>query len=514
MTPERKRRILETLTVAQTEEPKEPPTAFNPINLDEVGHLFKTYSSQTSREASTERAARRKADVYRETQAQFSKLHPFAPSPRSKRDPLLFNRLSKPKTEIFTQREIAKRRNEESLSFQSPRSINSSIADRLIEQGEIDNLNREIRRQARVDSELADMPFSPKVDSASRLLSEKRLVRLPVHLRVQQEELNKKLILEAKRNEKDPDLTFTPKVNTKAKSRLLSPKRQYVQSEVASQVSTPRRSASEISQAISSFFARQESFSQAKASNLQSLSQVPSFSPRINANSSRIVMERSTEKLSDKYTRMSVTEAQRRKEKLDRQKTEEAEKLTFKPAIDPVSRVLARSLSFSTNGQKKMFEDDEVLSFSPNLKRAKRYVKVESFYRQGQPIMQTIHDLEQAKKQKLENLRKEREFLELKECCFAPSAKPLRVSKSSSEIRGMERFLELKMMADRKKVEQKKREEQVFKLKPEADGRPTVPCPFNLHPSKKVERLSKTQRLLDDKFRQECTFKPMRPYLR
>lgn len=189
MTPERKRQILEGLSSGMTEEPKETPTALKNVDLEEVGQLFRTYSSQTSREASTDRAARRRADLTREVSCrqsitQFNRQHPFAPSPRSTRDPLLFNRLAKPKTEVFIKREMQKRRNDESLSFQSHRSGNSSIAERLIEQGEIDRLNREMRIQAKADSEAADLTFSPQVDSASHLLKERRLARLPVHLRV------------------------------------------------------------------------------------------------------------------------------------------------------------------------------------------------------------------------------------------------------------------------------------------------------------------------------------------
>lgn len=313
--------------------------------------------------------------------------------------------------------------------------------------------------------------------------------------------------LEAKRNEANPELTFTPRVKTNAKSKLMSPKAQP-KSEATSQDSTPKRSSLEVSQAFSSFFSRQKQFSQIKASNLQSLSEQPSFSPRIDPNSDRLLQDRSSENLFDKVTRMSVTEMKLRGEKREKLKAEENKRFKFQPEIDPVSRALGRSLSFSTNGQKKMFEDDEVLSFSPELKRPKRYVQVQSHYRQGNPIMQTIAGFEQAKKQKLENIRREREFFELKECCFAPSSTPLKVSKSNTDIRGMDRFMELKTMADRKKEEQKKREQQVFRTKFESDGRPTVPMPFNLHPSKKEERLSKTTRLLEHKFRQECTFKP------
>jgi hypothetical protein len=160
-----------------------------------------------------------------------------------------------------------------------------------------------------------------------------------------------------------------------------------------------------------------------------------------------------------------------------------------------------------------MFEDEEEYNFSPTLRRTKKFVKVESFYRQGQPIMQTIADLELAKQQKIDSLRREKEFLELKECCFAPKAVPLKVSRSCTNIRGIDRFMELKTMADRKKEEQRQREAKAFKVKTTDGGqRATVPKPFNLHPSKKDERLSRTQRILENKFRQECTFKPLRSY--
>jgi hypothetical protein len=187
MTPERRRQILENLGSSLPEEPKEPASEVKQLDLEEVGQLFKTYSSTSSREASVQRSARRRTELESKVRAmqtaqKFKQQHPFAPSPRTVRDPLLFNRLAKPKTGTIIQREMQKRREEESLSFQTPRSINSSIVDRLIEQGEVDSWNREIRRQAQADSEAASLVFSPRVDEASRLLS--RVVRLPVHLRV------------------------------------------------------------------------------------------------------------------------------------------------------------------------------------------------------------------------------------------------------------------------------------------------------------------------------------------
>jgi hypothetical protein len=126
--------------------------------------------------------------------------------------------------------------------------------------------------------------------------------------------------------------------------------------------------------------------------------------------------------------------------------------------------------------------------------------------------MQTISVLEQAKQQKIDNQRKEREFLQLKECSFTPQSRTLKTSKSTAEVRGIERFMELRSMAQRKKDNQQLREQQVFKLKLAEQSKTTVPKPFNLHLSKKQDKLSETQRQLEDKFNRECTFQPMRSY--
>lgn len=154
-----------------------------------------------------------------------------------------------------------------------------------------------------------------------------------------------------------------------------------------------------------------------------------------------------------------------------------------------------------------MFDEEAPLSFSPTLKRSKKYAKIESNYSQMQPIMQNIADKQQAKLRKIDEIRKEQEHEEMKECSFAPKAKPLASSQSCNDIRGLERFLHLKSLAEKLKMQQRDREAKVFMLNPTNDTRVTVPIPFSFQRRQEEGKQAKTQKHYADRHAQLRKFR-------
>mmetsp|Transcript_33273 Transcript_33273/g.58379 ORF Transcript_33273/g.58379 Transcript_33273/m.58379 type:complete len:162 (-) Transcript_33273:643-1128(-) len=155
-----------------------------------------------------------------------------------------------------------------------------------------------------------------------------------------------------------------------------------------------------------------------------------------------------------------------------------------------------------------MFDDEVLPSFSPDLKHSKKFAKVESNYGQTNLIMQNIAEKAHAKRMKIEEIRKERDEEEMKECSFTPKPRTLKTSQSCTDVRGLERFLHLKSMAEKKKAEQRQREAKVFNLNPSLDAkRITVPVPFELHTSRAEGKQAKTHRKHSEKHAQLLKFR-------
>lgn len=249
------------------------------------------------------------------------------------------------------------------------------------------------------------------------------------------------------------------------------------------------------------------------------------FRPKIAKKSEYIVdamPDRVAETPESKFKRMSREEHIKREQIKAQLETDFYAKYNFEPQINPISKQIGRSaslneLAYNKEGQREKklkaeaLAEEQHCSFQPICATSKKYANVESDYRQGDEILKAIEKKQQDKQDKLEALKKEREFQELKGCAFKPVLieKPVQPS-GPVVVNGMGRYLELKEIAKRQEAELKEREEKVFfrNVKHDPDHLYTVPKPFQLHPSNKEQRLAQLKQELQERERIQCTFQP------
>ena len=114
---------------------------------------------------------------------------------------------------------------------------------------------------------------------------------------------------------------------------------------------------------------------------------------------------------------------------------------------------------------------------------------MQSVYSQDKDISSHVASRLRSREERLELLKRSREFNEFKECTFKPEVADRPLVSPRGQVKGTERFMELKDMARRQALEKRVREEKVFKLNVQC-GSPqahTVPQPFQLHTAKRAE---------------------------
>lgn len=287
--------------------------------------------------------------------------------------------------------------------------------------------------------------------------------------------------------------------------------------------------------AYQSFMQRQQAHierAQSKQKSLLSISEADphcTFRPAIDKNSECIVEsmpQRVGESAEARFNRMSKEEHARREHTKAQIEANFYAKLKFEPKINPISRDLGRSSSLSelaynqaTRSDKKLQAEAEAAmeehhySFQPRLIASKKYARVESDYRQGDEILKAIEQRQLEKEEKLLQLKKEKDYAELKDCVFRPQVSDLKsspVSNGAVVVNGFARYMELRDLAKRKEEQRQEREDKVFMTNVKHDPYHlyTVPQPFQLQPSKKEQKVAKLKQELQDKERAQCTFQP------
>jgi len=119
---------------------------------------------------------------------------------------------------------------------------------------------------------------------------------------------------------------------------------------------------------------------------------------------------------------------------------------------------------------------------------------------QPDTLTQRIKEKERQKMAQCEQVKKKKEYEELKECTFTPAIKRAVPKQASGPIvvRGLGRHLELKELAQRQSEEKAERERKVFLTHvTNASTKPyTVPHPFDLSSYDKKHEVSSHLRLL------------------
>ncbi|TMW65448.1 hypothetical protein Poli38472_008090 [Pythium oligandrum] len=295
------------------------------------------------------------------------------------------------------------------------------------------------------------------------------------------------------------------------------------------------------------------------------------FKPDI-GNAERVLKELRPERIQETQQEClyRLTYHDPKKAELKKQKLREAEnaKCTFKPAINPISKALAARAESSSRAPltsiekhqrrtdlqqyfagKRAFRSRVAMemdqaqraecTFKPQLvakpptrthtkPKSSSTSKLLAKERQqdGKAIWRSdniLHMIETQRQQRDEELqtkRNARELRELEECSFQPSIR--RTSRGESKarreseerpvvVRGLGRFLELQERAKRQQIEQKQREDKVFRPNYSYEPRSyTIPKPFKLSESSKdaIRRRLQVKAELRAKERRECTFTP------
>jgi hypothetical protein len=247
------------------------------------------------------------------------------------------------------------------------------------------------------------------------------------------------------------------------------------------------------------------------------------FKPKIDKTSAYMVEampERVAETLESRAKRMSNDELMKRVQVRAQMESEQYAAYKFEPQINALSKQLGRSatleeLAYNAEGQRErklMAEAQEHnYSFQPVCATSKKYAKVESDYRQGDAVLKTIEERQKERMEKLEALKKQQEFDELKSCAFRPQVTEKPAQSGPVVVHGMDRYLELREIAKRQSEEKKDREDKAFmvNVKHDPEHLYTVPRPFQLHPSNKEQRLVQLKQEQLERERMECTFQPM-----
>ncbi|DBA05429.1 TPA: hypothetical protein N0F65_007591 [Lagenidium giganteum] len=281
-----------------------------------------------------------------------------------------------------------------------------------------------------------------------------------------------------------------------------------------------------------------------------------------------------SEKQADKLYRLIYDDPKKLEMKKQRLREEYYSQYSFKPDINPVSKALCRAAKLGDDGASpskntstrspepddafapvsrprfrsrvvlEMNEAEEAeCTFKPNVASKPRVCfstsKIEAKPSNTKSLWKSdniLHMIEAQRQQRddeLEAKRNARELEELRECTFQPrisrksellsrkqkhesSVDPDRAPRSSKRerpviVRGLGRFLELRELARRQRVEQQQREDRVFQPQTTYEPRNyTVPKPFKLsEPSKDaIRRRLQLRAEMRAKEKEECTFRP------
>ena len=464
--------------------------------------------------------------------------------------------LSRPRSEIIEKREKLRREkevNEDSECTFKPcitpyKSVNRSfseypVEERLYQDAEVKFNERERIKREKEDELANKFPYSPQVQaSVSKLVGNKR-DKPPLYMRldeVQKEISERKKIIRLETEKNDPDLTFRPSINPNSnqlaqmkKSRELNSsrgssverKRGHEQSVEEKYTFTPQLSFNP-SVGSQDFLERQKALQEKlRAKREQMIERLQSsytFKPNIDK-TSQYITESNKDRSKDKLEERLNKDGRKKLELQENLANQHYSQFTYEPTINQLSKKLGRSSSLSEiafslsskEAKKKVAEEkaaeiEKKCSFTPKINSNEKFRSVISKYKQSENISQVIAEEMNAKRTKHEIIKKTKEYENMKECTFAPKGvgKVLDVD-CGVKVKGMERFLELREIARKREEELKEREEKVFLLNPQSnpDGY-TVPKPFNLHPSNKVNKVEKVKQEILKKEQSECIFKP------
>ncbi|KAL4451782.1 hypothetical protein ABPG75_007444 [Micractinium tetrahymenae] len=213
----------------------------------------------------------------------------------------------------------------------------------------------------------------------------------------------------------------------------------------------------------------------------------------------------------ERYERLALEEAARRTARRAAKEAEVYGSLEFRPQLNPRSLAMAPGGSGGVealaSAEKKRRKLEELRRAEEERRRAEctfrpdtSKPRVKGYYDEYQPpaanavisisaaakqgfegLTQRITDYQAEREARAAAARAAEEEHKLKECSFTPDINRRRVeAKGPVMVRGLDRVLELKQLAERQKAEAAERAARVFNANPRAKQGATVPKPFQL----------------------------------
>lgn len=406
--------------------------------------------------------------------------------------------LSTSKRDIIEKREKEKLKKEieEAASFPYTPEISKynfkskiPLEKRILQQVNKYEEREKLKRQQDIEKE-SECTFHPKIFKKT---NDKIL---PFHERIDQIQIEKLRNYGKLRQKHETNLSFKPHINDH--SRALSTQRK-TSTDIGSESTKKCMSRAESSKEIhyteisplrlptreyhdhSEFLNRQDQHISRKNTNIKSRQQAEerslNFTPLINKQSSIIVDTTSSPKsIISKMRQMSDSNLLKLKKQKDIREAFYA-KFSFIPEINQVSQKIGRNSSVEmlteNSCKKKIIEkkiedinEDEIgnCTFSPDVKVKKQFKHVKSAYSQNMKIMKKIQEENYGKKEKNKAIKFAKDFEEVKNCSFKPEINKSPVKNAKKvQVKGLDRYLELKQMAKNANSDKELQDTSAFK---------------------------------------------------
>ena len=418
------------------------------------------------------------------------------------------------------------------------------VDERLYQDAELKFYERERLQREKEDQIAANFPFRPQIQGSNQLIGHKK-AKPPIYQRlneVQKEitENRNNIIIEAEKS--DPNLTFKPKINAYSQQLLYNKKKRgnslvlrgcrdhkfrCLDNTSYEKNFTFTPLVSSFSSSCQDFLKRQQVLQEkSKAKKAEMIERMQktcfSFTPDIDR-TSKIIVETDKNRKSTKIEERLLNDLRQKKDLQADLEQKYYGMLKFEPQINQISKALGRSTSLSeiadnsfsqANRKKeienKAIEEERKYNYTPRITKGKQFEYITSSYKQSENLLNTIKGQCELKQKKCNEIKKNKEFEEMKECTFTPKGVGIIGNYyNKASIRGLERFLELREIAKRREEEAKEREKKVFLMNPKMNASFfTTPKPFNLHPSNKKQKIEKIRQEILRKEEKECVFHP------
>lgn len=389
--------------------------------------------------------------------------------------------LAKPKTETIEKREKMKRKLEveEGNKFSYAPEINK-YEGKPRKNRESKGKNWAVREKIRKEEEeMEKCTFKPQI-------IKKKSLEKPIYQRVEAIQVEKMRNLQRIKRNSESGLVFQPEINKK--SRRMSTTRRS-ESKISSACESDREITEEIENFslpkrefhnFNDFYKRQHEFLSKKQEKLSINQCEYNFKPNINRNSMIIVESSNSPKpLLEKLKKLSENNLEKLKSQKEIRENFYSQ-FSHSPEINNYSKNIGKPTDFNNlveNLSKKTMREKkqegifkevmENCTFSPDI--VSRKVKnVNSSYGQTERILQNIEKQAKIKRERSKIIKNMQDYEELKKCSFKPiiNEKILLSASNTGEIKGLDRYFELKSMAKRMSKEKLSREAEIFFTQP------------------------------------------------